>query len=216
MLQICLILVFFSFSFSKNLFYSLVYLFFFFIYVGLVIAYLGIDMFTGFFWVVELSVIFILLLFLFFLNYSGEPARPKFSCDVFVLATPLFFVDLGCGLKSGSGVSDYSLMYEDFYAALANQSMSDTSGLFISYYVFNSLLLVLFGLYILVISIVCVSTLRLAQAGYVEAAGLSLKLYSFFTDLLSFELLRGQDLLAQAARRPASRVMRRRKASLKI
>lgn len=48
-LQIFIVLSFLFFVTARSLFYALTYLFIFFIWIGLFLAYYGVEMFTGFF-----------------------------------------------------------------------------------------------------------------------------------------------------------------------
>lgn len=209
-LQLMLVISFFFFVSSRSFFYSLLYLFVFFIWVGLFTAYYGVEMFTGFFWVVELSVFFILLLFIFFLNYSSELRRspsyygPAFFCSALAL------VPMSDDYSVSVGLLNFSSLYEDYYYSMSSSSMSDVHGLYLSYYVFNSLLLVVFGLFVFIVSVVCVILLKSSQATYAESASAFLGSYKFFEDLLSFEFLRSQNLNIQVLRRPNSRVLSRR------
>ena len=76
-LQIGLIITFFFFNQAKTLFYAIIYMFLLFIWVGVFLAYYNVELFSGFLWVVEVSIFFILILFLFFFNFSGELRRSK-------------------------------------------------------------------------------------------------------------------------------------------
>lgn len=87
--------------------------------------------------------------------------------------------------------------------------MSDVHGLYLSYYVFNSFILVMLGFFIFLVSVICVLILKAAQASYSEAAGSVLSLHKFFKELLSFELLRSQNMNVQTLRLPLGRVLGR-------
>lgn len=208
-LQVLLVSSFIFFILSRSFFYALVYLFIFFLWIGLFLAYYGVEMFTGFFWVVELSVFFILLLFLFFLNYSSELRRSRqaYLPAVMSMAPALvFFYD---DYSVSAGILNFSTQYEDYYSSLSNSAMSDVHGLYLSYYVFNSTLLVIFGFFIFIVSVVCVIALKSSQSVYAESAGKALSLYKFFESMLSFEMLRSQNMNIQSLRVPIERVVAR-------
>ena len=148
-------------------------------------------------------------MFLFFLNYSSELRR---SGSWSIPLTSLFAVSMLPQFEDYSisvGVLNMGSYYADYYESLADSSMSDIHGLYLSYYTFNSPLLVLFGFFIFVVSVVCVVLLRAAQSSYSEAVGELLGSYSFFGDLVSFELLRSQNLNMQSLRSPIGRSLGR-------
>ena len=101
------------------------------------------------------------------------------------------------------------MLFEDYYSAQSNSSMSDIHGLYLSYFLFNSLLLVILGFFIFLVSVICVLILKGAQNLYSEAAGSVLRSYKFFEDLLSFELLRSQNMNVQSLRYSLERIVSR-------
>ena len=57
---------------TKNNYYILLYLFLEIIFLGLYLGLIQGELFTGFLWVLEFTVIFIVLIFLFYLNVEGN------------------------------------------------------------------------------------------------------------------------------------------------
>lgn len=152
---------------------------------------------------------FILLLFLFFLNYSGELRRQRVSYLPLIMtlsASAVFFYD---DYSVSVSLLNFGVYYSDFFESYSSSSMSDVHGLYLSYYVFNSFLLVLLGFFIFVVSVVCVLILKAAQGTYSEAVGEVLKSHKFFEGLLSFELLRSQNMNVQSLRLPLGRTFNR-------
>ena len=72
LLQLCLLLIVTLFFFINNSFYLLLYFFLFTFLVGLFIGTYQMELFTGFLYVLEITVIFMLLLVLFYLNFKGS------------------------------------------------------------------------------------------------------------------------------------------------
>jgi hypothetical protein len=74
----CLFLQFFILStlfyifFYRNVYYNLLYLFLNFFAVGIYLAVFQVGLFTAFLWLIECSVIFVMLLLFFFLNIKGN------------------------------------------------------------------------------------------------------------------------------------------------
>ena len=56
---------------TDNVYYGMLYLFLLIFYFGLLMSLLQLELFTGFLWVTELTVLFIFLLLCFYLNTAG-------------------------------------------------------------------------------------------------------------------------------------------------
>ena len=207
LMQLLFVVTFFFFANSRSLFYALVYLFILFIWFGLALAYLGLELFTGFLWVVELSVFFILLMFLFFFNFGAELRGSSCTRYKVLSLSSFFFLFLFDDYSRVHSSLNVFYTYDDFYSAIGSDSMSDVHSLFLSYYFFNSFLLFVFGFFVFLTSVVCVLLLRSSRSVYSESIGSFLSIYNFFSDLLNFELLRKQSLGNQVLRRCNSRVI---------
>ena len=206
-IQLCLMLSLFFFNQSKTLFYSVIYMVLLFVWLGVFLAYFNVELFTGFLWVVELTVIFILVLFLFYFNFSGELRTSKFFFYKFALVVILlfFFDDFSIKLD----FLNFHFFFENFYELRSSALMNDLHSLFLSYYYFNGFLLFLFGFLVFLVSIVCVNILRAAKVTTLDAVLSSLSVYNFFADLLNFEFLRKQNLSFQSLRKSNSRIVKR-------
>lgn len=146
---------------------------------------------------------------MFFLNYSSELRRSRswyLPIAMVSALAPLSFYD---DYTVSAGLLNLGSLYSDYYTASSNTSMSDVHGLYLSYYVFNSFLLVLFGFFVFLVSVVCVLLLRASQSSYSESVGSILRSHKFFEEMLSFELLRVQNLSLQALRYPLGRALGR-------
>merc|ERR1711959_823891 len=81
---------------NTNLYYTLLYLFFEIIYIGLYISLLQFELFTGFLWVLEGTIIFIALLLLFHLNTDGYELKNnlKVNKSLYISGLLMFFITL--------------------------------------------------------------------------------------------------------------------------
>lgn len=184
-------------------------MFLLFIWLGVFLVYFNIELFTGFLWVVELTVIFILLLFLFYFNFSGELRTSKFFFYKFLLVITIFFFFDDFSVKLD--LLNFNFFFENFYELRVSSLMNDLHSLFLSYYYFNGFLLFLFGFLIFLVSVVCVNLLRAAKVVTTASILSSLSIYNFFTDLLNFEFLRKQNLFFQNLRKPTTRLVKKTK-----
>lgn len=206
LIQAGLLVSIFFFNQARTLFYSLIYMFILFVWLGVFLCFFNVELFTGFLWVVELTVVFVIILFLFFFNFSGDLKSSRFFFFKFFAVFFFFFFDeVNCALE----LLNFNFFFDDFYESRMFLNMNDICSLFLSYYVFNACLLVIFGFLIFLASIICVGVLRAARAGLVLAIASALATYSFFKELLSFEFLRKQSLFYQNLRKPTTRLVKK-------
>ncbi len=206
-IQLGLLFSLFFFNQSKTLFYSVIYMSLIFLWLGVFLSYYNLELFTGFLFVIELTVIFIIILFLFFFNFSGElrNSRVFFYKFVIIFFSFFFFDEFSAKLQ----LLNFNFFFDNFYESQAVCIVNDLHSLFLSYYFFNGFLLFIFGFLVFLTSIICVNLLRASKVSAVAAASAALRIYDFFYDLLSFEFLRKQNLFFQNLRRPNSRIIKR-------
>jgi hypothetical protein len=205
-LQLGILISIFFFHQAKSLFYSLVYMFIIFIWLGLFLSYYNLEFLTGFLWAAELTVIFIILLFLFFFNFGGDLKNLNFFFLKFIIVIFFFFFD---DFSFRISFLNFNFFFDDFYESRLFSCLNDIHALFLNYYIFNSFLLFLFGFLLFLVSISCISLLKASRFLVTSSAVSSMKIYNFFRDLLSFEFLRKQNLFFQNLRRPTSRLVKK-------
>jgi CDP-diglyceride synthetase len=71
LLQFIIFYTFYLLYSASNIYYVLVYLFLQILYFGLILSLLQLELFTGFLWVTELTILFIFLILCFYLNAEG-------------------------------------------------------------------------------------------------------------------------------------------------
>jgi NADH:ubiquinone oxidoreductase subunit 6 (subunit J) len=78
---------------NTNLYYTLLYLFFEILYIGLYLSLLQFELFTGFLWVLEGTIVFIALLLLFHLNTDGCELRNNLKLNKYIyIISSIFFL----------------------------------------------------------------------------------------------------------------------------
>jgi len=87
---------------SKNIYYILLYVFLEIFAFGIYLALLQLELFTGFLWVIECTVVFIFLIVLFYTNFKGYIndfdtkiffINKYVYCVVFFLLNIIYFYD---------------------------------------------------------------------------------------------------------------------------
>lgn len=202
-----------------NIYYVLLYLFIEIILFGIFISLYQMELFTGFLWVVEGSVIFIAMLLLFYLNVEGLIISINLKIYKFFFLTGIFFFFIfffdSIFFNSMEDLSNIYLLnyfdiYEDYYEALFNKNSNDFLVLFISYYSINNIEFISIGILLLVGSLVCVQLNKLQKNLKIESLNDYFNFYKFFTDTLDFFFLRKQNLVNQTNQPSTLRIFKKK------
>lgn len=212
LLQFCILYLLFIIYNSKNVYYTLLYVFILFFFFGIYLAFWQIDIFTGFLWLLEITILFVYLLVLFYLNFKGytnslqdkEYFFNKYFVILFYFYINFFFIS-ACENSSYEEIN-FFLLWENYYEPLVNFTMNDFSLFLLSYYTFNSLEFVLIGLILLLGSIVCVNLYRSNKDQSSSNINAFLTSFHFFKDTWNYNFLRKQNLTNQNLTIPSTRI----------
>ena len=211
--QIMYLYIFYLCYNSKNVFYTLLYIFILFFFIGLFFSFWQLEIFTGFFWLLELTIIFIFLLVLFYLNFKGynnELTQNNLLVYKFIfifIYIPINFIIPGVKEFIYFNEITFFLIWENFYESIQNFSMNDFSIFLLSYYNFNSLEFILLGLIIFIGSIVCINLYKINKNNVIKNSIISLNLFNFFINLINFNFLRKQNLNIQSLTIPSTKII---------
>ena len=200
---------------TRNTYYILIYLFLTIILIGIYLGLVQGELFTGFLWVIEFTLVFIILLFLFHLNVEGYSFQISLNYSIYFF---LFFFIFWLLLQSYFVYYDSNFfliffnifLWEDYYEAFNNKSLNDFLVLTISYYSFNSVELLLIGFILLIGSVVCVLLNR------IQKFSKNNNLLNFFfkiSDILNYKnffFLRKQNVNKQSFYNPSLRVFKKK------
>ena len=200
--SICFILYFMLFVYNP---FSILYHFFLFTFlIGLVISLNQLEFFTGFLYVLEITVVFIMLIMFFFFNFKGsltfKSNEYSYLWPIFffiVYTTPTLYVEEESLLPICFQVS---FLWDNYYEALNQHLMNDFAGLFISYYIVNSLELIIIGFILFIGSIAAVSLYSTISLSKRVSLNLILNFLSTYTKFYETLFIRLQTLSYQSAR----------------
>jgi len=218
-LQLIYIYILFLFIWSKNLFYNLVYLFLITIYSGLYLAIIQYELFTGFLWVLEFTIVFISIVLLFFLNINLNYIKINFKKYTNIYIYILFFVLFIYFKIYSSSLFIYSLNYKyillndillDFYQSLNNLNNNDFTLLYYSYYIYNSIEFLVIGLFLFFGSIGCVLLNKEIKNLNYNLFLINFKKYNFYNSFFDFNFLRKQNLNTQSNYKPSLKIYKKR------
>jgi len=203
---------------NTNLYYTLLYLFIEIIYVGLYISILQFELFTGFLWVLEGTIIFIALLLLFHLNTDGYELKNnlKLNKHLYIWTLFIFFIFFSkyyffqdIEYKDTQIFNNFAL-WDDFYAALANINLNDFKLLYLSYYNLNSIEFLIVGWLLLIGSLSCVNLNRFQKFFKLTTYYVFLKKFKLYQNFVDFSFIRKQNLNLQTFKKPSLKVFKKK------
>lgn len=204
---------------ALNVYYVLLYMFLEVFFFGIFISIYQMELFTGFLWVVECTVVFISLLLLFYLNIEGNQVRLDlkifrlyYSFGLFVIFS--IFVCFSYGNEFELYVPlalNFIDVWDDFYEALANTNSNDFMMLTISYYSLNSVEFIMIGILLLVGSVVCVNLNKMQKSLKVQKYSNTLDVFHFFKDFVNYVFMRKQNLVDQTLNPASVRIFKKKK-----
>ena len=201
--------------FYKNIYYILLYTFLNFFLIGICLSIFQIELFTAFLWLVECSVLFVFLLLLFFLNIKGIYNNNYIYVYPYIF---IIFIFIALVLFTGSLNSDFSLqlnlnyfcVIDNYYESIFNFIQNDLFGLFISYYIINSVEYIIIGLLLLLGSVICVNLYILNKNIRSQNYLNFFNIFDFFNDFSSFFFLRRQNLIKQGNNKSSLKIFKKK------
>lgn len=205
LLQFFIFYFFLLFFTTNNTYYALFYLFVEVFFFGLFLGYYQADFFTAFLWLAELTIIFITIILLFYLNVDVSKNKIDISqFKFYYIGLFLFIISSFFIYKNDSNTNfffnhlNFVDLWDDYYESFLNDSMNDFVGLFFSYYSLNNFEFILFGFLLLIASLLCVS-LNLLFKKYKQVTYTNiLKLLKDFNSFISSLFLRKQNIFDQS------------------
>lgn len=214
--QIILIYTLFLIIKSKNIFYSLLYVFIQLLFFGIFIAYYQMEFYTGFLWVAEFSIVLVFLILLIYLNTDGYIKYNYFLTSIkfsyFVLIAVFFSLTIKVSniTMPYDFLFDFNSLWDDYYEALNNVSINDFNGVFNSYYVFNSFELLLFAFLLLFGTLLCVSIYKSFFTYKSIPYSSFFSVFNYFSLKINFNFLRQQNLHSQTSVPASNKIMKKK------
>lgn len=214
--QLILIYIFFLIVNSKNIFYSLLYLFIQLIFFGIFISFYQMEFYTGFLWIAEFSVVLVFLILLIYLNTDGYTKHNYFLNSLRSFYFILFFVPFIFSIKFNfihmpyDFLFDFSSLWDDYYESFNNVSLNDFNGVFSSYYYYNSFELILFAFLLLFGTFLCVAIYKSLYTYKSISYSRFFSIFNFFSMKINYNFLRQQNLHSQTNATVSNRVMKKK------
>lgn len=190
---------------NNNLYYILLYVFLEIVLCGIFICLYQLELFTGFLWVAEFTIIFIAVILLFYLNIDGLSIKYNININSILYFIPslLMFVlyysfDLFSEMELYIPLElSFIDFYDNYYESFSNNILNDFTALTISYYLINSAEFISIGLLLLIGSVVCINLYKSNKNYSIVKQANVLNMFDFFKDYINFSFIRKQDLNKQ-------------------
>nr|QBI37908.1 Ymf62 [Tetrahymena rostrata]QGS65287.1 NADH dehydrogenase subunit 6 [Tetrahymena rostrata] len=202
---------------NNNLYYILLYVFLEIVFFGLFICLYQLELFTGFLWVAEFTIIFISVVLLFYLNVDGLHLKYNNINNLFyylpsiILFLLVYCLDFLSELELYLPIEfNYMDFYDDYYESFNNTNMNDFIPLTLSYYSVNGIEFILIGLLLLLGSVACVNLYKSNKNFSIIKQSNLLNMFNFFKDFINFSFLRKQDLNYQTNFKPSLRSIKKK------
>lgn len=214
--QLVLIYVLWLLLNSRNVFYSLMYMFVILVFLGIFIAYYQMELYTGFLWVAEFSVVLVFLILVIYLNTDGYSKhlsnysryRLWVFCSLVIVLCFFFHTNqLGTPVLF---LADELSIWDDYYSALTYTTTNDFNGLFLSYYTVNSMEFLLFAMLLLFGTFLCVALFKVFFTVKLIPYGRFFSIFDFFRTKTNYNFLRQQNLHKQTSAPAATRVIKKK------
>ena len=203
---------------NSNLYYTLLYLFIEIIYVGLYIGLLQFELFTGFLWVLEGTIIFIALLLLFHLNTDGFELKNNLKINKYLYIITIFFFFIFISKYYFFSELEFTKLqifnnfelWDNFYLMLYNINLNDFKLLYLSYYNLNSFEFLSIGWLLLIGSLGCVNLNRSQKFFKLREYYGFLKKLVYYKDFVDMSFIRKQNLNFQTFKKPNIKVFKKK------
>lgn len=200
-LQFAIFLLLLQFVNCNNNYYSLMYLFLLILFMGSVLCLLNNELTAGFLWVGEILVVFVFLLLILYINVNGDSKKFYNKNNIFFLPFIVFFLlffEHDVTLLEDDLLFFYcDLYWVDYYEALNDYNNNDLYGFYVSYYILNNFILMIFGLILFFGSIICVLLFRTVKVIKFNNIGGFFDFLKFSQNFLYSIFMRKQDLFEQ-------------------
>lgn len=202
LLQFLILYLFLIFYWESNPYYNLLYMFILIFIIGIFLGFYQLEIFTAFLWLIECSVIFVMILILLYVNIKGIKVNYNRYYNLISLFIFFFFllinyyiVDLEFDVVMYDFISPS--IYDNLYELLNNDIMNDLFGFYISYYILNVVVLIIIGYILLVGSVLCVNLFKLNKNIRSTNYNEFFNIFSIFFNLINYNFFRKQNLIIQ-------------------
>lgn len=217
LIQFFIIYIIYLLSVNNNLYYILLYTFLEIVLFGVFICLYQMELFTGFLWVAEFTIVFIAVILLFYLNVDGLHIKYTVNTSNLFYFIPTLFIFclyFNFDIYSESELYlplelNYIDLFDNYYESINNYLMNDFTALTLSYYILNSIEFISIGFLLLIGSVVCVNLYKSNKNYSIIKQANVLNIFDFFKDFINFTFIRKQDLNKQTLKTSSLRSIKK-------
>ena len=184
---------------------------------GVYLSFSQLEIFTGFLWLLELTIIFVFLLILFYINFKGYFSVTNINniINIYKIIFYNYILFLNSIYLSPSELDCIQefiiiILWENYYESLLNHNMNDFSLFLLSYYDFNSIELVIIGLILLIGSMVCVNLYKMNKNITTDSINPFISFFKLFKNSITYNFLRKKNLFIQNINLPGVKLINKK------
>jgi hypothetical protein len=184
---------------------------------GIYLSFSQLELFTGFLWLLELTIIFVFLLILFYINFKGYFSVTNINniINIYKIIFYIYILFLNSIYLVPSELDCIQefiiiILWENYYESLLNHNMNDFSLFLLSYYDFNSIELIIIGLILLIGSMVCVNLYKMNKNITTDSITPFISFFKLFKNSITFNFLRKQNLFIQNINLPVVKIINKK------
>lgn len=217
LLQAFILYVFYLLASNNNLYYTLLYVFIEIVLLGIFICLYQLELFTGFLWVAEFTIVFIAVVLLFYLNIDGLHLKYNLNLNnisYYITSFLILILYLNLNLYSELELYlplelNYIDFFDNYYESINNHMMNDFIPLTLSYYYINSSEFLSIGFLLLIGSVACVNLYKYNKNYSIVKQSNLLNIFDFFKDFINYTFIRKQNLNKQTMHDPSLRSIKK-------
>lgn len=217
LLQSSILYVLYLIASNNNLYYILLYIFVEIILLGIFVCLYQLELFTGFLWVAEFTIVFISIVLLFYLNTDGLHLKYNINLNnisYYIMSFLLLILYLNMNLYSELELYlpielNYIDFFDNYYESIHNFAMNDFIPLTLSYYFINSSEFLSIGFLLLIGSVACVNLYKYNKNYSIVKQSSLLDIFNFFKDFINYTFIRKQNLNKQTLHEPSLRSIKK-------
>jgi hypothetical protein len=209
MLQVLILYVLCLLMLVSNHFWLLLYIYIFVVLCAIKLVASNNDLFAAFLLLLELTIVFIMLIFIFYINTLLTSSVFNYKLMNYTNAIACLFVlfyDFFIILPEGFYDFYFLVTLQNYYDWLNFSSINDLLSLFLQYYYLNSYILITFGYFLLIASVLCINIFKKIHTTKLQQnSQFFLKLKSLFW-LFKFIFFKKQSVLSQVNKKSVIRL----------
>lgn len=218
LLQLLIVVLLYFMLINSSAYMVLFYLLLQLLMLGIHLSFCQLELFTAFLWVIELTIILVCLLLLFYFNASSlQPYFNFYTLRSYIYCLFFIFILVGAGCIDGFFEfldfkwQSFFFLWNDYYEAIMLKASNDVYSLTVSYYTVNSFELLLVGFLLFIGSVICVNFNKYQRYNRNFKLPEELDIINVYNFLLNSFFIRKQNMTDQNSKKANLNIFKKNK-----